>query len=133
MTDQRFRSVQTSVNICDQHSVQNILPGHTDRLGVIAKRSVANAFWRFAKRPVGDYSELYWDRWAQLELQDIDPSEVALRFAAFAPGVDVALVGTTSPAHLTAAAQQVAAGPLDSELVNRLVAAPRGRDWPGDI
>ncbi|MDR3692291.1 MAG: aldo/keto reductase, partial [Fimbriimonas sp.] len=85
-----FGSVQTSVNICDQLSLRQYLPtAHQKGLGVIAKRPIANAPWRFAERPVGDYSEEYWTR---LRMMDIDPGdlpwqELAVRFSAYAPGV----------------------------------------------
>jgi aryl-alcohol dehydrogenase-like predicted oxidoreductase len=132
----RFGSIQTSVNVCDQWSLRNVLPGAAS-LGVIAKRPLANAFWRFSKRPAGNYAELYFDRWQAMatDLDGIDPATVALRFAAWAPGVSAAIAGTTREANLRANVQDVARGPLPSETVTRLREAfdRVGSQWPGDV
>ena len=70
----------------------------------------------------------------------IDPAPLAwdalaLRFAAFAPGVACAVVGTTSLDHLRAAARHVEAGPLPAEVAggvrSRFEAV--GAGWPPRI
>jgi aryl-alcohol dehydrogenase-like predicted oxidoreductase len=137
--DGRFAAIQTSVNPCDQWSLVHVLPRARARgLGVIGKRPLANAFWRFATRPHGEYAETYWLRWQELAREaDLDDAlaldELVLRFSAFAPGVDTCIVGTASVDHLRANAEIVARGPLPAALVERLRAAHRAHDWPGQI
>ncbi len=54
----RFGSVEHSINICDQRAIDNILEAAKAKgLGVIAKRPVANAPWRFTECPVSHYAE----------------------------------------------------------------------------
>lgn len=110
----RFASVETSVNIADQWSLHNALPGAAARgLGVIAKRPIANAAWKYDRRPDGVYGEVYWDRLQQLGYQlGDDPLGFALRFTAHAPGVGSAIMGTSKVANLEAAVQAVEQGPL---------------------
>lgn len=98
-----FGGVECSVNLFDQRCLDEALPLAEARgIGVIAKRPLANAPWRFARQPVGDYCEAYWLRWhaMQLEAHGTAWEELALRFAVYAPGVCSAIVGTTSVEHL---------------------------------
>jgi aryl-alcohol dehydrogenase-like predicted oxidoreductase len=56
-----FGAIQTSVNLADQWTAGALLPRAVEAgLGVIAKRPLANAAWRFRDRPVGRYEEPYW-------------------------------------------------------------------------
>jgi aryl-alcohol dehydrogenase-like predicted oxidoreductase len=132
----RFRSVETSISLADQWSLRQVLPAHPE-LGVIAKRPIANAPWRFAERPVGHYAELYWER---LRVLALDPAglawdEFALRFSAFAPGVSSAIVGTANPDNLRRNAAHLAKGPLPEEVLGAVTAAwqREGADWPGSV
>ncbi len=111
----RFASVETSVNIADQWSLHHALPAARERgMGVIAKRSIANAVWKYASRPDGVYGEVYWDRLQELDYDlGADPQVFALRFSAFAPGVDCAIMGTSKLANLDAAVAAVEKGPLE--------------------
>ncbi|GAB2493729.1 aldo/keto reductase [Luteococcus sediminum] len=114
---ERFASIETSVNIADQWSLHHALPLATERgLGVIAKRPIANAAWKYQARPDGVYGEVYWDRLQELryDLGD-DPLETALRFSVFAPGVDVAIMGTSKIKNLEKAAATVGKGALPDE------------------
>lgn len=62
-----FGVLQTSVNLADQHSLRHTLPrAREHRLGVVAKRPLANAPWRHTNRPTGIYGESYWDRLQQM-------------------------------------------------------------------
>src|SRR5208337_2343728 len=59
----RFGAIETSVNLCDQRVIDEVLPAAAAAgMGVVAKRPLANAPWRFGARPAGDYAEVYWDR-----------------------------------------------------------------------
>ncbi len=129
---------QTSVNLFDQRSLNDNLPLALQKgIGVIAKRPVGNAPWRFSERPVGDYAEVYWERMKamRLELGALDPLEYSLRFSTFAPGVSSAILGTGSLEHLEAAIRAVEKGPLPLEEVTLIRArfAELGADWEGQV
>lgn len=129
-----FGSIQCSVNVCDQRSLRTLLPdAHARGLGVLGKRPLANAAFRFEQRPTGQYAETYWDRLQRMAIpMDAD---TALRFAAFAPGVDSVLVGTSHVAHLEAAAHAIARGPLAALQRDAILASfeIHGADWCGEI
>jgi len=133
----RFQSVQTSINLFDQRNLKTILPEAQARgLGVIAKRPVANAPWRFETRPYGDYSEEYWYRWQAMRLnpRGLDWQELALRFVAYLPGVHTAIVGTANAAHFAQNARLVARGPLPDDQsagIQRAFQAHDEDDWVG--
>jgi aryl-alcohol dehydrogenase-like predicted oxidoreductase len=131
-----FGTVETSVNLVDQWSLANVLPAAADAgIGVIAKRPLANAAWRHAERPVGVYGEAYWERFRAMAVApaDGDWAGTAARFAAFAPGVSAAIVGTASVAHLRSAVAAVERGALPSSEVERWRAAWEPRSWAGDV
>jgi aryl-alcohol dehydrogenase-like predicted oxidoreductase len=133
----RFDSLQLSWSMCDQRAAAVIERARQAGLGVIAKRPLANAPWRFADRPAGHEAELYWVRWQAL---GIDPGELgwdelAARFAAHYPGVSAAIAGTRSLAHLRYNAERVARGALPAAVIDairaRFIAV--GADWPARI
>jgi aryl-alcohol dehydrogenase-like predicted oxidoreductase len=133
-----FAAVQCSVSAFDQHALRESVPRAAARaMGVVAKRPLGNAPWRFAARPDGQEAELSWDRMRALA---VDPAplpwdELAIRFSAFAPGVASAVVGTTSPEHLRRVASHVARGPLDEGVRRRIVEryGAVGAAWPGRV
>ncbi|HET7723812.1 MAG TPA: aldo/keto reductase [Propionibacteriaceae bacterium] len=129
----RFAAIETSINIADQWNLRHVV-GRRPELGVIAKRPIANAPWRFAERPVGNYAELYWERLRELELdpRDLDWAEFALRFSAYAPGVQCAIVGTAKLANLRRDVEAVQRGPLPPEMLADIDQAWQrvGSDWP---
>lgn len=134
----RFGSVEASVNLCDQRVIDADLPIAAARgLGVIAKRPLANAPWRFAERPVGDYAEVYWERLRAMGIEpgDLAWDDLALRFAAFQPGVSTSIVGTASVEHLLKNAAQIARGPLPAAIAQAIRAAfsQHDRDWIGQV
>ncbi|MEY9951877.1 aldo/keto reductase [Leifsonia sp. EB34] len=129
----RFGAIEASVNIVDQWNLRNVLGRHLEQ-GVIAKRPIANAPWRFPDRPTGHYAELYWER---LQALDLDPgttpwADLALRFTAYAPGVHTAIAGTAKLAHLRENIAAAAQGPLDPPTLAAIDAAWRaaGSAWP---
>jgi aryl-alcohol dehydrogenase-like predicted oxidoreductase len=133
----RFSSLQTSVNLFDQRAIDRGIATARERgLGVIAKRPVANAPWRFAKRPAGDYCEPYWVRMQAMGLDPggMDWQEYALRFAAFLPGVHTCIVGTRNVEHLRRNAEIVARGPLpeDETAAIREAFARNDDGWVGE-
>ena len=97
----RFDTLQTSVSIADQEAIDLTLPlARERRMGVIAKRPIANVAWRYTRRPESYYAD-YWQRLRALDypfLEDEDTAvATALRFTLSVPGVHTAIVGTTRP------------------------------------
>lgn len=134
----RFDGVQCSLNLCDQRVLGDALPAtRTQGLGLIAKRPLANAPWRWAERPTGEYCEVYWARLKAMGLDpgDLDWPELALRFAAFQEGVSSCIVGTTKLEHLKANLRLLEKGPLLKDQVAAIRAAFAARDegWDGQI
>lgn len=115
---QRCEVVECSVNIADQRNLREILPQHRLLPGLIAKRPIANAAWRFDERPTGDYAEDYWVRLQELAYDvDLPMDEFALRFTAFAPGVSTSIVGTVKPERFTHNLAIVEKGPLPDDVL----------------
>ena len=115
-----FGSVQASVNLCDQQAL-DVLPGATTRgLGTLAKRSLAGRPWDSSAKPVGAAQQEYHRRFAALRAAGLDLAApdldgLALRFSAYAPGVDCVIVGGTDVRHLQKNVSAVSAGPLRPE------------------
>lgn len=114
-----FDSLQTSINIADQEAIELTIPlAQTRRMGVIAKRPLANAAWRSGRKPIDPYQHTYWDRLRKLDYPFISNSNLeasiahALRFTLSVPGVHVAIVGTTKPERWQQNAAMLAAGEL---------------------
>jgi len=116
-----FDTLQTSLNIVDQEAIELTLPLARARgMGVIAKRPIANAVWRYATRPDVGYHQPYWERLQKLKYDFLkaDPAQIAataLRFTLTVPGVDVAIVGTKNPDRWKANAKLLEAGPLPAD------------------
>ena len=106
-------------------------------LGVIAKRPLGNAPWRHVDRPHGHYAETYWHRLHTLALDcaGLPWDQLALRYAAHAPGVTCAIAGTASVAHLRHNAALVDLGPLPAGLLLHIGERQRavGRHWRGEV
>jgi len=133
----QFDSLQMSWNLCDQRAASVIERAAANGLGVIAKRPLANAPWRYAEQPIGQEAEPYWLRWKALE---VDPGglawdELAARFAAHFPGVSSAIAGTRQVAHLCHNVELVARGALEPAVVDAIRGrfAAVGADWPSRI
>ncbi len=138
----RFDTLQTSVSIADQEALELTLPlARSRRMGVIAKRPLANVAWRYAKKPAESYYHDYWSRLGVLDYPFLRESgekamATALRFTLAAPGVHTAIVGTTKPERWQDNAALLAAGPLPPSEVERI----RGRwrevaetSWVGQV
>jgi len=138
----RFDTLQTSVSIADQEAIELTLPLAVQRgMGVIAKRPIANAVWRYARKPSEPYYQAYWSRLRALDypfLRDGAAGAVstALRFTLAAPGVHTAIVGTKRPERWPENARLLDAGPLPAAEVDairarwRKIARP---SWTGEV
>ena len=139
IASQAFQSVQFSVNLCDQRSIDGALARAGEKnLGVIAKRPVANVFWHFQKQPVGEYAEEYWLRARAMQIappEGIGWLDFALRFTAFTPGVHTCIVGTGRLEHFLENVRILEQGPLDSEIVQKYQQLFKTHDdgWIGQV
>jgi len=117
---QAFDCLQISISIADQEALDLALPlALEQRLGVIAKRPLANAAWRTGRKPSNSYHHTYWDRLLRLDYPFIEDEleisiSTALRFTLSAPGVHTAIVGTLTPGRWRQNANLLEAGPLPS-------------------
>lgn len=137
-TSGRFAGLQSSINLFDQGALDEVVPAAAARgIGVLAKRALANAVWRYASRPSEPDTATYWDRMHAIDpvTDGLEWDELAVRFAAFAPGVAGVLVGSTDAGHVARNAALVARGPLPADVVRRIRDAYRavGHGWPGVV
>jgi aryl-alcohol dehydrogenase-like predicted oxidoreductase len=138
----RFDTLQTSVSISDQEAIDLTLPLARQRqMGVIAKRPIANAAWRYATKPENAYHQTYWERLQKLNHDFVrgdmkQAVAVALRFTLSVPGVHTAIVGTTKPGRWRENAALLEAGPLPREQFEKIRARWRevaDPSWVGQI
>lgn len=134
----RFDSIETSINICDQRGLnRQIKIAQEKNFGVIAKRPIANAPWRFIDRPHGNYAEEYWHRWKTMALNNfgMEWQELAIRFTAFLPGVHSSIIGTSNIQHLHYNVELVEKGPLPKEISEHIHNAFQKYDeqWIGQV
>ena len=135
-----FDALQTSLNIADQQAIDLTLPLARERgMGVIIKRPIANAVWRFSQKPDNNYVVPYWERLQKLEYDFLkgDPAKVAaiaLGFTLHCPGAHTAIVGSSKAGRWRENAALLETQPLPHELFKairarwREVASP---DWIG--
>ncbi len=133
----KFCSVQTSVNIFDQSNLDNHLPQAKQKnLGVIAKRPIGNAPWKFNERPYGRYAEEYWLRMKKMNL-DFGENwlDNSLRFTAFSEGVDAVIIGTTNINHIKNNIKILEKGPLPDFIYSNLrdIFKKNNDNWVGQI
>ncbi len=137
----RFDTLQTSVSIADQEALELTLPPARGRqMGVIAKRPLANAAWRHARKPAEPYDQTYWSRLRTLDypfLRDTpDTGVTALRFTLSVPGVHTAIVGTTKPGRWQQNAALLQPGALPPGEFERIRARWRevaDASWEGQV
>lgn len=136
-----FGSVQASLNLCDQQAARPLEEAQACGLGTIAKRPLAGQPWRHEAPPEEAAHAEYWRRFAVLrtEFDCIDTAgdweSLALRFSAYAPGVDCVIVGGTNLHHLEHNKAAIAAGPLElgQRDAIRAAFARVGAAWQGQI
>lgn len=119
--------IQTSINICDQHNIDAVLPETRERgIGVMVKRPIANAAWKKLEDQPGmyqNYASEYTKRFAEMGLDAKklgfggpgDWPEIALRFTLSTPGVHTAIIGTTNPDNALANIRAAMKGQLPVE------------------
>ena len=116
-----FDSLQTSVSIADQSTIDGNIPLAAEKgLGIIAKRPIANAVWRHKELPPDSYHHEYWNRIQKLKYEFLSKSleeatATAMRFTLSIPGIDTMIVGTTRPNRWQENAKYVLEGILSDE------------------
>jgi aryl-alcohol dehydrogenase-like predicted oxidoreductase len=144
----KFDTLMTSISIADQEAIDLTLPLAREKgMGVIVKRGIANAVWRYDSEPENGYIEEYWRRMQQLDFEFAkgerrtgtgpdSVTSIAMRFALSLPGVHTNVVGTTKPERFQENAKLLEAGPLDEATIAEIrkrwkeVAKP---EWVGQI
>ena len=130
------------MSIADQEAIELTLPlARARNMGVIAKRPIANAAWRYARKPAEPYYQPYWTRLRALDYDFLRGARAAaaataLRFTLGVPGVHTAIVGTTKPERWKENAALLELGPLEPAAFERVrarwreVAEP---SWSGQV
>ncbi len=135
----QFDTLQTSLSVCDQNIGAKTVPlALQNGMGVIAKRPIANAVWRYDETlEDGHYHRAYQDRWRELNFDwGKDPemaAQIALKWT-LQNGVSTAIVGTKNPARWAQNAALLQGGPLDDALFEAIKTRWRevgGADWEG--
>ena len=138
----RFDTLQTSVSIADQDALEQTLPlAVSRRMGVIAKRPLANVAWTYERKPAEPYYQAYWSRLRKLDYPFLKSApdvavSTALRFTVSVPGVHTAIVGTTKPERWQQNAELLRAGVLSRAEFDRIRARWRevaGPSWSGQV
>jgi aryl-alcohol dehydrogenase-like predicted oxidoreductase len=137
-----FDTLQTSVNIADQESIDLTIPEAAQRgMGVIAKRAIANAAWKNPELPANSYHHTYWHRLNELRYDMLrEPVQTAvsaaLRFTLAVPGVSMAIVGTKNADRWAQNVRFLEDGPLTAGFYESI----RGRwaevarpEWVGQV
>jgi len=131
-----FQGLQASVNLCDQQSLPVIEAARARGVGTLAKRSLAGRPWQGAR--TGDtvhdeYRRRFETLCREWSVAASDWDAVALRFAAFAPGVDCVIVGGTDIRHVDRNVEAVACGSLEPSLLSAIggAFARHGSRWEG--
>jgi aryl-alcohol dehydrogenase-like predicted oxidoreductase len=131
-----FDGVQASVNLCDQQALPVLEAARARGIGTIAKRTLAGRPWAGAHSgdaAHAEYRRRYEVLAASLPVAPDQLDEFALRFTAFAPGVDCVIVGGVDGTNVDRNVLAIRRGPLAAEqtaLVRNLYAA-HGSDWRG--
>jgi aryl-alcohol dehydrogenase-like predicted oxidoreductase len=121
--------LETSINIADQYNIAHVLPACRKRnIGVIAKKPIANATWRFFDDPdrANQHIRPYVDRLLRLAYDPADfgcasMAELALRFTLGVEGVHSAIASSRNPAHIADNLRIVdQVGPLAPEHIQRM-------------
>lgn len=138
-----FDTLQTSINLADQEAITLTVPNaHTRGMGVIAKRSLANAVWKHQERPSNEYHQTYWERLQEINYLFLHTSSLAdslataLRFTLSVPGVSMAIVGTRSDkrwAETLSFAEPATLPQSQYEYIRQVWQDRASPDWHGQV
>lgn len=133
-----FDSIECSINLLEQKALEDqVTRAHQKGMGVIAKRPIANAPWRYDQRPVGEYVLPYWDRLQVMPLptEAFTLQELALRFVGFDARVPNIIIGSSKMEHIKENLAILEKGPLPEDILAEIKEAfhRHGKDWYGQI
>ncbi len=130
----RFGAVQASLSLFDQRNAPALERAGNEGLQVFAKRPLGCAPWRGVP-PHDDASRAYAERMRTMKLEPgaLGWEALAVRFAAYSPGVNTILVGTSRLEHLRTCVEAAAQGPLPPEVVSSIRAGFDSAAWPAMI
>ena len=138
-----FDTLQTSINLADQEAITLTVPKAQARgMGVIAKRSLANAVWKHSERPSNEYHQTYWERLKEINYLFLHTSALAdslataLRFTLSVPGVSMAIVGTKSDerwAQTLSFAEPATLPESQYEYIRQVWQDRASPDWHGQV
>jgi aryl-alcohol dehydrogenase-like predicted oxidoreductase len=138
-----FDTLQTSINLADQEAITLTVPrAHARGMGVIAKRSLANAVWKHSTRPSNEYHQSYWERLQEINYLFLHTSALAdslataLRFTLSVPGVSMAIVGTKSDerwAQTLSFAEPATLPESQYEYIRQVWQDRASPDWHGQV
>jgi aryl-alcohol dehydrogenase-like predicted oxidoreductase len=138
-----FDTLQTSVNLADQQAISTSIPLATQKgMGVLAKRSLANAVWKHEERPDNPYYHEYWERLRKIDYLFLrtgrlaDSLATALRFTLSVPGVTAAIVGSKSEERFRQNLGLVPPSALPSaqyEVIRKIWEERASTNWVGQV
>jgi aryl-alcohol dehydrogenase-like predicted oxidoreductase len=106
-------------------------------IGIIAKRPIAGAVWRFTGKPESFAESHYWHRFHAMHLNPhgMDWNELALRFTLQLEGVSSAITGTSKISHFRENIRIAEKGPLPEPVFREIREAFIKNDdnWTGLI
>jgi aryl-alcohol dehydrogenase-like predicted oxidoreductase len=127
-----FDAIQLSVNVADQQPLDDVIPrALAAGLGVIAKRPIANAVWRYADRPDEERLHAYWHRMQSLHYDFVANSDAVATALGFTlrAGVHTAIVGTTSSKHLKSNVSAASAADVPFETIRNRWKQAASQEW----
>lgn len=130
-----FDTVQVTVNIADQEAIDGIIPAAVERgMGIIAKQALARTAWKDGASSNDPVRRAYAKRLKQLDYdflagEDTAAVDTTLRFPLSVPGINVVLIGTTSPNHFQQNMSSLQAGPLPKEQFEAIRARWHAVTW----
>ena len=138
-----FDTLQTSISIADQESIELTIPLAKEKdMGIIAKRPIANAVWRHDSKPEEPYHHEYWDRIQALQYDFLkgnmsESVAKALSFTLSADGVTTAIVGTKKPSRWQENADMLEQIDFSEKNYKRIrerwQEISDGKDWKGQV
>ncbi len=132
----RFGVMQCSVNVWDQDALRLTPTWSARGVGVLGKRPLAGLPWREVGQRDAAHTE-YRRRFEATccDAAAADWTDVAIRFAAFTPGVSACLVGGTRVAHVEQNIRSLSRGPLEATTRERFerAFARAGAGWRGMV
>lgn len=129
-----FDAVEASFSVFDQTNARALRAARAKGLWVIAKRALGGAVWERA--PSDEATRAYRSRFEAMALTfELPWEEVAARFVAHAPEIELMLVGTTRLAHLHRIIDAVLKGPLPEAMTQTIRGTFErlGQQWAAQI